>query len=90
MYNIKPTLHRPKRLKRYNHKRYTTSKRQDIPDRAKIVIVGAGLQGSLLAFHLTSLEGVDGKHIVMLERDTVANGAVKYASGVVRTMQVCD
>jgi sarcosine oxidase subunit beta len=47
---------------------------------ADAVIVGAGVQGASLAFHLARR----GLRVVVLERDTVASGATGRSSGFVR------
>lgn len=47
---------------------------------ADIVVVGAGVQGSSLAFHLAR-RGAD---VLVLERETVASGATGRSSGFVR------
>ena len=47
---------------------------------ADVVVVGAGVQGASLAFHLARR----GAHVVVLERGTVAQGATGRSSGFVR------
>jgi sarcosine oxidase subunit beta len=47
---------------------------------ADIIIVGAGVQGASLAFHLATR----GTHVVVLERSTIAAGATGRSSGFVR------
>jgi len=49
-------------------------------DTAEVIVVGAGVQGASLAFHLAS-RGVD---VLVLERETVAAGATGRSSGFVR------
>ncbi len=49
-------------------------------DTADVIVVGAGVQGASLAFHLAT-RGVD---VLVLERETVAAGATGRSSGFVR------
>ena len=45
-----------------------------------VIVVGAGVQGSSLAFHLAKR----GARVVVLERESVASGATGRSSGFVR------
>ncbi|MFL5683350.1 MAG: NAD(P)/FAD-dependent oxidoreductase [Chloroflexota bacterium] len=47
---------------------------------AEVIVVGAGVQGASLAFHLAKR----GARVLVLERDTVAAGATGRSSGFVR------
>src|SRR3712207_5138344 len=47
---------------------------------ADVVVIGAGVQGASLAFHLASR----GARVVVVERGTVAAGATGRSSGLVR------
>jgi glycine/D-amino acid oxidase-like deaminating enzyme len=47
---------------------------------ADVIVVGAGVQGASLAFHLARR----GARVLVLERDTVASGATGRSSGFVR------
>ena len=47
---------------------------------ADVIVVGAGVQGASLAFHLARR----GARVVVLERETVAAGATGRSSGFVR------
>ena len=49
-------------------------------ERADVIVVGAGVQGASLAFHLAQR----GARVLVLERDTVASGATGRSSGFVR------
>jgi sarcosine oxidase subunit beta len=53
----------------------------DLPERASVVIVGGGVMGTSIAFHLAEA-GVDG--VLLLERDTLAAGSTSKAAGGVR------
>lgn len=49
-------------------------------DTADVIVIGAGVQGSSLAFHLASR----GARVIVVERATVAAGATGRSSGLVR------
>jgi glycine/D-amino acid oxidase-like deaminating enzyme len=49
-------------------------------DSAEAIVVGAGVQGASLAFHLA----IRGLRVVVLERSTIAGGATGRSSGFVR------
>ena len=49
-------------------------------DTAEVIVVGAGVQGASLAFHLAGR----GARVLVLERETVAAGATGRSSGFVR------
>ncbi|HUR01312.1 MAG TPA: FAD-dependent oxidoreductase, partial [Nonomuraea sp.] len=49
-------------------------------DRADVIIVGAGVQGASLAFHLARR----GQRVIVLERSSIAAGATGRSSGFVR------
>ncbi len=50
------------------------------PDRARVVIVGGGIVGSSIAYHLTSLGLTD---VVVLERNRLTSGTSWHAAGLV-------
>jgi glycine/D-amino acid oxidase-like deaminating enzyme len=52
----------------------------ELPDRARVVIVGGGIIGSSIAYHLT-LEGET--DVVQLERGRLTNGTTWHAAGLV-------
>ena len=54
---------------------------QPLPDRARVVIIGGGIIGASVAYHLTRLGWTD---VVVLERDTVGAGMTGKSSGIVR------
>jgi len=49
-------------------------------DSADVIVIGAGVQGSSLAFHLASC----GASVIVVERSVVAAGATGRSSGLVR------
>jgi sarcosine oxidase subunit beta len=49
-------------------------------DTADVIVIGAGVQGASLAFHLASR----GASVIVLERSTIAAGATGRSSGLVR------
>lgn len=49
-------------------------------DTADVIVIGAGVQGSALAFHLASR----GARVIVVERSTIAAGATGRSSGLVR------
>jgi 4-methylaminobutanoate oxidase (formaldehyde-forming) len=51
-----------------------------LPDRAQVVIVGGGVIGSSIAYHLAGLEITD---VVVLERHRIASGTSWHAAGLV-------
>jgi heterotetrameric sarcosine oxidase gamma subunit len=51
-----------------------------LPDRARVVIVGGGVIGSSIAYHLAGLGITD---VVMLERHRIASGTSWHAAGLV-------
>ena len=53
----------------------------DIPKSAEIVIVGGGVIGLSVAFHLAERGMTD---VVVLERDEIGSGATRYATGGIR------
>jgi sarcosine oxidase subunit beta len=56
---------------------------QTIPDRAAVVVIGGGVMGTSIAFHLAEA-GV--RDIVILERDELGSGSTSRAAGGVRAM----
>jgi choline dehydrogenase-like flavoprotein len=51
----------------------------DLPERAQVVVVGAGIVGASIAYHLTTL----GRDVLVLERHGIASGTSWHAAGLV-------
>ena len=51
-----------------------------LPDRARVVIVGGGIIGASIAYHLTRAGETD---VVLLERGRLTNGTTWHAAGLV-------
>ena len=52
----------------------------NVPDRARVVIIGGGVIGSSVAYHLTKLGWSD---VVMLERNQLTSGTTWHAAGLI-------
>ncbi|MCP4228453.1 MAG: FAD-binding oxidoreductase, partial [Actinomycetia bacterium] len=50
------------------------------PDRARVVIIGGGVIGTSVAYHLTKLGWSD---VVLLERDQLTSGTTWHAAGLI-------
>jgi len=53
---------------------------KQIPERAQVVIIGGGIVGASIAYHLTELGWND---VVLLERNTLTSGTTWHAAGLV-------
>src|SRR3954462_12046257 len=53
-----------------------------LPDRARVVIVGGGIIGCSIAYHLAHMGWTD---VVLLERDRLTSGTTWHAAGLVVT-----
>jgi len=58
----------------------TPTKNKSIPKHAKVVIVGGGIIGCSVAYHLTKLGWTD---VVVLERDQLTSGTTWHAAGLI-------
>ncbi len=56
----------------------------NLPGHAQVVIVGGGIAGSSLAYHLTKLGVTD---VVMLERHTLTSGTTWHAAGLIMQLR---
>ncbi len=59
-----------------------TSTSASLPDRARVVVVGGGIIGTSVAYHLAHL-GV--RDVVLLERDRLTSGTTWHAAGLMAT-----
>ncbi len=55
-----------------------------VPGHAQVVVIGGGVAGSSLAYHLTKLGVVD---IVLLERNTLTSGTTWHAAGLIMQLR---
>ena len=53
-----------------------------VPDRARVVVVGGGVIGASVAYHLAHLGWTD---VVLLERDRLTSGTTWHAAGLMVT-----
>ena len=53
-----------------------------IPDRARVVVIGGGIIGTSVAYHLAHLGVAD---VVLLERDRLTSGTTWHAAGLMAT-----
>jgi 4-methylaminobutanoate oxidase (formaldehyde-forming) len=56
-----------------------------LPDRAQVVVIGAGVGGCSVAYHLTKLGWRD---VVVLERETLVSGTSGFAAGLVTQLRM--
>ena len=54
----------------------------ELPDRARVVVIGGGIIGSSIAYHLTKMGWTD---ILLLERDRLTSGTTWHAAGLMVT-----
>ena len=52
---------------------------KNVPERAQVVIIGGGIVGASIAYHLTELGWTD---VVLLERHTLTSGTTWHAAGL--------
>src|SRR6202011_1251882 len=53
---------------------------REVPDRARVVIIGGGVGGASIAFHLAQLGERD---VVLLDRDQLTSGSTFHSAGLV-------
>jgi 4-methylaminobutanoate oxidase (formaldehyde-forming) len=58
----------------------STSSSSGVPDRARVVIIGGGVIGTSVAYHLAKLGWND---VVLLERDQLTSGTTWHAAGLI-------
>ena len=54
---------------------------EPLPGTADVVVVGGGVMGTSIAFHLASRSAGD---VLLLERDVVCSGATRHSTAIVR------
>ena len=52
----------------------------DVPSRAHVVVIGGGVVGTSVAYHLTALGWTD---VVLLEQGQLSSGTTWHAAGLV-------
>ena len=57
-----------------------TDRRGELPDRARVVIIGGGVIGTSVAYHLAELGWTD---VLLLERDQLTSGTTWHAAGLI-------
>ena len=76
------------RLRRNAHDdRGSLTRMTDLPGRARVVIVGGGVIGSSIAYHLTRLGWTD---VLLLERDRLTPGTTWHAAGLITSAGMAD
>src|SRR5580692_7105372 len=58
-----------------------------VPDRAQVVIVGGGVIGCSIAYHLAHLGWTD---VVLVERDALTAGTTWHAAGLITSAGMTD
>lgn len=53
---------------------------EELPDRARVVVIGGGLIGASVAYHLTLMGETD---VLLLERNVIGSGTSWHAAGLV-------
>ncbi len=56
---------------------------EDLPDHAQVIVVGGGIVGASIAYHLAK----DGKEVLLLERHQLTGGTTWHAAGLVAQLR---
>ena len=57
---------------------------EKLPTQARVVVIGAGIVGASVAYHLTKLGFVD---LVLLDQKTLASGTTGHGAGLVTQLR---
>jgi 4-methylaminobutanoate oxidase (formaldehyde-forming) len=63
------------------------SRGSEIPDRARVVVVGGGIVGTSVAYHLTKLGWTD---VVLVEQGQLSSGTTWHAAGLVGQLRATE
>jgi heterotetrameric sarcosine oxidase gamma subunit len=63
------------------------SRGNDLPDRAQVVIIGGGIMGASVAYHLTRLGRTD---IALIEQGQLSSGTTWHAAGLVGQLRASE
>ena len=58
-----------------------------LPERAHVVVIGGGVIGASVAYHLTRLGWED---VLLLERDRLTSGTTWHAAGLITSAGMAD
>ena len=61
--------------------------RADLPDRARVVVIGGGVIGASVAYHLTGLGWTD---VLLLEQGRLSSGTTWHAAGLVGQLRASE
>ena len=64
---------------------FSAAANEDLPDRARCVVVGGGIIGNSIAYHLAAHSGWTKGDVLLLERDKLTSGTTWHAAGLVCT-----
>jgi 4-methylaminobutanoate oxidase (formaldehyde-forming) len=60
---------------------------QSVPSRARVVVIGGGIVGTSVAYHLTKLGYTD---LVLLEQGQLSSGTTWHAAGLVGQLRATE
>jgi glycine/D-amino acid oxidase-like deaminating enzyme len=60
---------------------------QRLPTRARVVVIGGGIIGASVAYHLTKLDWTD---VVLLEQGQLSSGTTWHAAGLVGQLRATE
>ena len=63
------------------------SEDKDLPSRAQVVIIGGGIVGTSVAYHLTHLGWTD---VVLIEQGQLSSGTTWHAAGLVGQLRATE